>query len=153
MLVVAIWNFVLSLPPFSHPTPPIFANAGLIAGFAFLFLAFRGFVARTWITLDEKGLDIRNAWAPWSKLSMPLADVAGFEAIFHEKGGHWNVAVRLRTGDRRALPVDWQPVPLALKGSKKAWFVAAPSTASSIAGDLQDMLFRARDLGHDTFRS
>ena len=152
-LFAAIWNFVLPALPTTRPAPPFFETVGHVAGCAFLFLAFRAFVARTRIKLDENGLDVRNAWAPWSKLTMPLADVAGFETTFHEAEGHMNVSVRLRSGDRKELPVDWQPIPLSLKGSKKRWFVEDHEAAAAVTRELEDMLLRARQLGHDTFRT
>ncbi|MEO8876426.1 MAG: hypothetical protein ABI461_12625, partial [Polyangiaceae bacterium] len=149
------WNFgILRVWAASgKPMVPIFAIASNVAAAAFALLAVRAAMARTIVRFDARELTVLAPLAPWNNTRIDLAEIERFEPSVHEDTGHTDLLVRLKSGSAEALPIDWQPIPVALRGRKKRLFVAEAADATWLAAALNDMLAAARQLGHDTYRS
>ncbi|MEO7111500.1 MAG: hypothetical protein ABI183_13760, partial [Polyangiaceae bacterium] len=115
-------------------------------------LAVRALVSRTTMRFDARTFVIETPLAFWQRREIPLDDIDGFVACT-QASQVTDVVVKLKNLPDAELPIDWQPLAVTVRGSKKRLFVAPAEDASWLARELGEMLTAARQLGHDTYRS
>ena len=101
---------------------------------------------------DARSFVVETPLAFWQRREIPLADIEGFEARM-QPTSVTNVVVRLKSASEVELPIDWQPLAVAMRGSNKQIVVAPTEDAQWLAHELGEMLAAARQLGHDTYRT
>ncbi len=150
-IFAVLWNLGLLL--FVHDSPT-FTLVGYLAVFLFGLLALRTIFSRTTMRFDADTFVVETPLAFWQRLEVPIGEIDHFE-MANPKPKVFTVVVRLKSNAVLDTPIDWQPLPIAVRGTNHdgPLFAAAPEDAQWLADALNEMLANARQLGHDTYRS
>lgn len=144
------WN--LGLPLVVPGSPPMFKIIGYLAAVAFAVLGVRSLASRTTMRFDARAFVVETPLAFWQRTEILIADIERFETITRSTTATELVA-RLKNSATIDLPIDWQPLPVVIRGIKTEHIVAKREAAQWLGTMLNEMLSAARLLGHDTYRS
>ncbi len=145
------WNLVLPLVV-PGTTPPTFKIVGVLAAVAFAILGVRALASRTTMRFDARTFVVETPLAFWLRAEIPVVEIERFETRTRENTVT-DVVARLKSSATIDLPIDWQPLPVVIRGLRTERFVADARDAQWLADKLNEMLAAARLLGHDTYRS